>query len=262
MSDEIVKIDKEEKKPFRPGAKPLVGLAARKAALANNPEAKEIGEAHIPELPPGKMPDRIGVVFDDSGSMAGNAITDAHSGVEEFLRSFKPTTTAVAVYPMNDAALKLCTTLPALAQLVRNIRATGGTPAVETLRKMLNSEDLTRAIMFSDGSFSMHAWETKVSNDVEDFFASSRQPNRSLSGASVRAACNAGDISVDTVYIGQHNESAIANLKKIAEDTGGIFLLFFPGKVSFANAFKYLSPGNRLQLMDKSFKEKVENGEI
>ena len=256
MSNEIVKQD--EKKPIRPGATP-VGLAAKKKLAQQQLAQEKLETVGYAELPPNKMPDRIGIVFDDSGSMGGQSIVDAHDGVEKFLRSSKPQTTAVAVYPMNAKPLNLCTTLPVLAQLVRNIQATGGTPAVETLRTMLNTEDLTRAIMFSDGSFSMYSWNG-IQNE-NDFWADSRQ--KLPASSTTLELCRIKKISVDTVFIGHNaNCEAARNLKRIAEDTDGIFLHFVPGKASFAKAFKYLSSGLRLQLMDKSFKEKVENGEI
>jgi hypothetical protein len=245
MATEITKQD-ETKKPFRPGSQPI-GIAARKAAAA-----KALAENKQEEvtIPPGECPDRIGIVMDDSGSMSGDPIKDAHKGIEEFLRSCRKNQTAVAVYPMNASPLKLSSELPAIAQLVQSIRATGGTPAVETLGRLIDNEPITRAIMFSDGSFNMHNWE-------------SGDTNYTLFNQLIRKKCNEKELIVDTVYIGPSAEdSGAINLKKIAEDTGGIFMHFVPGKCSFASAFKYLTSGNRLMLMDKSFKEKVERGEV
>ena len=224
----------------------LVGLAARrKAAL----EKAALEEASAPKPPvdttplfdsPDKMPDRIGIVFDDSGSMASNnAIGDAHTGCEEFMRSSNPKTTAVAVYPMNAEPIVLSLNLPQVAKDIKSIRATGGTPALATLESMNDAEKLTRSIMFSDGSFGMWEWPELLTK------------------------LKAKEMVVDTVYIGASDKDGGAmNLKKIAEDTGGIFLHFQPGKTSFSRAFKYLSPGLRKMLMDKSFKEKVERGEV
>jgi hypothetical protein len=244
MSNELTK--KDEKKPFRPGSQPI-GLAARKAAAAKSMEQYRQEEITIP---PAEMQERIGIVMDDSGSMAGEAIKDAHKGIEEFLRNCRRGKTAVAVYPMNAAPLALTSELPALAQLVNGIRATGGTPAVETLGRLVDDVPITRAIMFSDGSFSMSNWFL----DELEYGSYCQQ---------VKKKCNDKELVVDTVYIGPSAEDHGAlNLKKIADDTGGIFMHFVPGKCSFASSFKYLSSGLRMLLADKSFKEKVERGEV
>lgn len=226
---EIIK--KEDPKPFRLGGS--VGLAAKKKAVTS-----AITNNTTPTLPPAQMPDRIGIVMDDSGSMAGKAIKDAHEGIEEFLRNCKPTTTAVCVYPMNEQPLHLCTTLPQLAQLVKNISATGGTPLLETLHKMITNEQLTRAIVFSDG-----------------------YPNTTNMDEEVKL-CTEKRIPVDTVFIGEEDSYAITFMKELATRTGGVFLHFIPGKSSFATAFKYLTPGFRALLMDEETRKKVERGEL
>jgi hypothetical protein len=168
-------------------------------------------------------------------------MTDAHSGIDEFLRCCKPTTTAVAVYPMNTLPVKLNTTLPATAVIVQKIAATGGTPLLETLDTMLENETLTRAIVFSDGS-----------------------PNNEFRFEEVTAKCREKEIPVDTVYISESyaNERAESFMKRLADATGGVFLKFEAGKGTFRGSFKYLAPGTRHMLMDKSFREKVENGEV
>lgn len=235
MSDELMKKE-DAPKPFKLGVNSN-GLAARKKAAA---ESKALtNNPNEPTLPPAKMPDRIGIVMDDSGSMSGQPMKDAHEGIEQFLKNCKPTTTAVAVYPMNAAELKLCTTLPALAQLVKNIHASGGTPALETLRMMLSKESLTRAIMFTDGGYSNYSFNETVRE------------------------CKDKNVPVDTVFIGPEIDfRAIEQLKQLAEMTGGVFMHFIPGKSNFATAFKYLSPGFRGLLMDEETRKKVERGEI
>ena len=74
MSDELMK------KPEGFKIKQPVGLAAKKkAAAALDPNRIWT------TVPPAEMPERIGIVFDDSGSMAGYSantgpIADAHAG--------------------------------------------------------------------------------------------------------------------------------------------------------------------------------------
>jgi len=202
----------------------LTGLAARKAQLAS-----ELGLPQ--ELKPGQMEHRIGIVFDDSGSMRSDMIEDAHVGCEEFLRYCEPNKTAVCVYPMNADVLSLSTNLPALAMLINGIRATGGTPLIQKLSKMLRENKLTRAIVFSDGQPQSY---TQAEYDF----------------------CVKSKIPVDTVFIGSGYGSEF--MRKLAYDCNGIFLQFERGKSNFRTAFKYLSPGLRYMLAEKSFKDQIQ----
>ena len=202
----------------------LTGLAARKAQLAS-----ELG---LPEeLKPAQMEHRIGIVFDDSGSMRPDMIEDAHVGCEEFLRYCEPNKTAVCVYPMNADVLSPSTNLPALAMLINGIRATGGTPLIQKLSKMLRENKLTRAIVFSDGQPQSY---TQAEYDF----------------------CVKSKIPVDTVFIGSSYGGEL--MQKLASDCNGIFLQFERGKSNFRTAFKYLSPGLRYMLADKSFKDQIQ----
>lgn len=225
MSSEL---DLTNKPKFRPGT--LTGLAAKKAAIATELARVEPGKPA--ELDPNTMKDRIGIVFDDSGSMHGVRITDAIEGTEEFLRSCAKDQTSIAIYPMNAAPLQLNSNLPAVAIYVKGISPSGSTPLLQTLQKMQRANNLTRCIVFSDGSPS------------DGRFASYEL----LTG-----------IPVDTVSIDCLIDSdADRFMATLAERTGGIYLRFERGKSNFRTAFKYLSPGLRYMLADKSFKEKVE----
>lgn len=210
----------------RPGA--LTGLAARKAAL----EATGAVDVSVREKSANEMKHRIGIVFDNSGSMYGKQLEDAKAGIEEFLRSCTKDQTAVAVAPLHGEALLLSKHLPAVAVMCKAIEAAGGTPLVQTAKKMLNTNRLTRAIIFSDGAPNDYDFKPLLV-----------------------------DIPIDTVYIpeaGYISESAEKFLRDIAEATGGIYLRFESGKSNFRTAFKYLSPGLRYMLADKSFVQKLE----
>lgn len=236
---------------FKVGPKP-VGLAARKAAAKSDALATTEPTMDFKKMNPQEMPDRIGIVFDDSGSMSGYAsgsfgwndtngestkIKDAHAGVEEFLRSCKPGKTAVAIYPMNARPMALSCDLIALAMQIKAIEPDGGTPLLPTLDKMLDENKLTRAIAFSDGM----ADDTQLELIV--------------------AKCLNLKVPVDTVYIGNANSTApIEFMKRLAEMTGGVFLLFDPAKMNFRTAFKYLSPGYYGLLADKSFVTDLQEG--
>lgn len=214
----------------------LVGLAAKKAALEEqNKLAARDNPNVIVNRDPLSCEHRIGIVFDDSGSMS-QQMNNVHAGVEEFLRSCKPNITSVAIYPMNASKYELTTDLPALAMLVKNIKATDSTPLCETAIK-LSTVNITRMIVFSDGV-----------PDYDDRLEYYRVVNIALEKK----------IPVDTVYLGRGNDAGYEFMKKLASDTGGIFLHFDPSRSNFRTAFKYLSPGYRAMLMDKSFVAKLE----
>jgi len=217
--------------PFKIGQK-LTGLAAKKAAAAQNMTMSEEEKQAILD-DPSKCEHRIGIVFDDSGSMSPEQIADAKEGCEEFLRSCGANTTAVCCYPMNIKGFKLTKNLPALGIGIKNMNpGYGGTPLVATTEKMLDENSLNRAIVFSDG-----------------------QPNSSNIESLLRR-----EIKIDTVYIsnGYLDQVAINFLKNLAEKTGGIYLQFERGKSNFRTAFKYLSPSLRHMLSDRSFVDKLE----
>lgn len=230
--------------PFRVKA---VGLQARKQALAN----KQALEQDIP-VDPNKATHRIGILFDDSASMGGTKISDAHAGTEEFLRSCNPKDTAVAVHPMNvegryygsdgHRKIPLTNKMYAACVSIKTFRAIGSTPLFSSLQDMITTENLTRGIVFSDG---------EPNSDDER-----------LMDSVLTIAVEKG-ISVDTVFIGSKNDTkAVEIMKTIAERTGGIFMVFEPGKANFRTAFKYLSPGYRAMLADKSFVAKLEEGKV
>jgi hypothetical protein len=223
-----------------------IGLAARKQALAN--KAREAGH-EIPDIDPLKAEHRVGILFDDSASMSGSKIDDAHAGTEEFLRSCNPRNTSVAVYPMNPSLeegghrkIPLSNKMYTTAVAIKSYHAIGGTPMFEMMLEMLQNENLTRAIVFSDGA-----------------------PNYGDEYLMPKAIQQAKEkqIPVDTVFIGHKSDTKAINImQSIAEQTGGIFMIFEPGKANFRTAFKYLSPGYRAMLMDKSFVEKLQEGKV
>lgn len=235
MSDEITKYNPSSGPPKFTPRGPLTGLAAKKAAAeAAAKELEKTGEQEVKVRGVGDMEHRIGIVFDDSGSMGsgvGSKFENAKKGVEEFLRSCGKDNTAVAIYPMFGGEIKLTINLPAVALFTAGIPLGGGTPLLETLKKMKDENpSLTRAIVFSDG-----------------------QPNNSR--FSDYGIPRGWDLVVDTVFIGSSGEDF---MRKLAELTGGIFLKFDPSKSNFATAFKYLSPSMRHLLADRSFIDKIE----
>lgn len=225
-----------------------VGLQAKKQALAN--KLKE--EGRVAECNPKDATHKIGIVFDDSASMGGTKISDAHAGTEEFLRSCNPSDTAITVHPMNSESrygghdshkvIPLTSQMYAAAMSIKTFGAVGGTPLFLTLKEMLQAQPLTRAIVFSDG-------EPNYDDEL-------------LMDSTINIAVEM-KVPVDTVFIGHQNDThAIEIMKTIAERTGGYFLIFDPNKSNFRTAFKYLSPGYRAMLADKSFVEKLQEGKV
>jgi hypothetical protein len=191
------------------------------------------------------------------GDTYSNKIKEAKKGVVEFLRNCTPNKDAVAIHLLNTLssrleegkelpkALQLCTLETDLVYLassidIDSISPMGGTPLFETLLKALKIEPkATRLIAFSDGEPNWY--------DREEIYELAK----------------ASSIPIDTVFFGTVPSRGADTMQEIAERTGGLFLAFDPAKgVSFASAFKYLSPGKRLQLMNAEFKAKLERGEI
>jgi Mg-chelatase subunit ChlD len=237
------------------------GLAALKAkATAAHAEAGAL--ALLQDKPtPENVEERLGIVFDDSGSMSGDKIKDAHEGVEEFLRSCAKDKTSVAIYPMNKEPLHLSLNLPALALLTKEIEATGGTPLVKVSKRLLTAESLTRMIIFSDGvAGDNYASGGYFYAQITDGKARTEPIDEVITLALEKK------LSIDTVYIADQydepdNEAELL-LKKIASKTGGIYLRFERGKSNFRTAFKYLAPTYRAMLADKSFVEKLQEGKV
>jgi Mg-chelatase subunit ChlD len=216
-----------------------VGLAAKIAAA--NPSALATAQAPIKFLPVSatEIKDKLGILFDDSGSMRGQPLKEAKEGVIEFLRSCSPNQTAVGIYPLNGHDIKLDTNLPYLATLVQGISTSGSTPLVSKAIKILEvNKEINRLIAFSDGC-----------------------PDSTFTDNLV-ALCKERKLPIDTFFIGSESDTnAMAFMKKFAEDTGGIFMHLKPG-VSMRATLKYLAPAFRAMLTDGAFKAQVEGGKV
>ncbi len=251
---------------FQDAAVRKAALIAQAKARTAKPDAlakKESKEYIKPE----QADSRLRIVFDNSGSMAGSKITDAKKGVVEFLRNCTPNKDAVAIHllenpsnyeredeyeinlarnvSLNILNSVLMTDLTMLASNIdhESITAFAGTPLFECIIRTVETQpQATRIIAFSDGSPNF--------NDV---------PNEKTALATAIEA----KIPIDTVYFGPAGTAGAETMKRIAEKTGGIFLVFDPAKgVNFADALKYLSPVQRLRLMDEKFKADLQAGRV
>jgi Mg-chelatase subunit ChlD len=252
--------------------------ATEKVALR---KASEIDKAaaSFTFIRPELATERVEIVFDNSGSMAGQEIKDAKEGVTEFMKACTPNETAIRVVPVDSTrssvTLNFTCDLPAVAMRVQEFKAEGGTPLYSKLLNALGKggrSDLypTRIIAFSDGQAG-DGYARRES--YRGMYSDPQEPQREDSESHtemVKLAKQRG-VPVDTCYIAdslsevealRETDSAYQTMKAIAEDTGGIFLVFEKGKCDFKRGFKYLTKGNRLLLMDASFKSKLEAGQI
>jgi hypothetical protein len=254
---------------FTPKSNPTSLASILAKNRQEKPDALVQNESKIEKPPvvlnqdPAKATERIGIDFDDSGSMHGQQIEDAKAGCIEFMRNCIPNETACAVYPMSlfdytgysyghrpsTSITDLTIDLPALSQEISKITDVGGTPLFATLKAMLNaSPKLTRAIVFSDGSPNGDDLQLK---------------DQTITQAQEQK------IPVDTVYITQHYSNntdypdpAYRLLKEIADKTGGYCLVFDKNKVNFKDAFKWLAPKLRLALSDGNVRQQLQDGKL
>lgn len=222
----------EENKTTKLATKSM--FAFKKTGLASSIEkAKD-------SYDPSKMENRLGLVFDDSGSMGGDKIQKAKEGVTEFIKSCNPSQTAICLYHFGDSNLVMTTDLISVGFYANGLNAEHGTPLFKTLDKLINAENITRAIVFSDGQADEGGEGNILNAKILDQF-------------------NAKEIPVDTVFLGHDEAYGGPTLKWIAEYTGGIYL-WFKDAGTFAKNFKYLTPGFRAMLTDGNFKASIEKG--
>lgn len=243
------------------------GLDAKKAAM-EAAKAKALGTGDSPAaiikyVQPSECTDRLGFVFDDSGSM-GSQIANAKNGVVECMKNCIPNQTAVAMYFMNTRSdSKLRSDLPNLgAELQEMQLESGGTPFFNTLKRALQatSPRLTRIVAFTDGS-PTDALHAEQSSELQGYYSDANW----ISSADVIITISksqAPAIPIDTVFFGSsYNTREIELLKYLSDKTGGFFLHFDPSKPNIWKQLKYLAPVNRLRLTDGAFRAKVEQGE-
>jgi hypothetical protein len=276
--------------PFNPAGKSNFGptgsmkdFLAKAAALKAEQDAKALATSS-PEAPealaetkkaitygaPEKMPERIGIVFDDSGSMHGTPIKNAREGVIEFMRYCTMNLTSVGVFKMSsyedgynygnlltsEGVGNFTANLPALAAEVATFSCIGTTPMYATVGAALAApEKPTRLVVFSDGS-----------PDDDDV----------LKCKKVTGSAIAAKVPVDTIFFSnfdvnttdeeydafEKTSDAVANLKELAHQTGGVFIFFKPGKTTFKRIMAALSPGRRLALTDGNYLKALQEGEV
>jgi Mg-chelatase subunit ChlD len=236
---------------------------AEKAQLTKNSAVQKASD-DFKFVPVAQATERVCIIADDSSSMSSEGrIADAREGITEFMKECIPNETAVKIHPINatpgesyyssNKILDYSTNLPAHADAISTLRASGSTPLYSAIQANLPSsmpvnDERTikpnRMIVFSDG-----------------------EPDGQFNGLDTTIALAKQDgVVIDTCLISSAGSRTESNeyqiMKRLAEGTGGIFIVFEKGKCSFKHGFKYLTKGKRLLLTDASFKAKLEAGQV
>jgi len=184
-----------------------------------------------------KMPNRIVLMLDCSGSMYGESIENLKEAVQNFAQrcNFADTSVAIETFPRHKHSLELTCNRSLIMNFVHMIDAGGDTPMRKCVEWCIEGISMTRGVIVSDGSpTDWHGnFEYEMSNDSQN-------------EDSVLKRYIEQKIPLDCVHIGDAT-SGEAFLKKIAEATGGIFLKFTDTS-AFSTAFGYLTPAFRAML--------------
>jgi len=220
--------------------------------------ARRAAQAKLAEIKPEECPHRLGLEFDDSGSMSGQPLRDAITAVQNFLTSCSPLETSVAVYPMNKEPKALTNDYNLINLFVGSFRDAelGGTPLYATLINMLKDGQITRGIIFSDGEPTDGRKRYSAWDDEEETMKVDPETPKDKAIKSAKEK----KIPVDTVFIGYKDSNGYKEMQWIAEQTGGIFV-HFTDSASLSKSLKYLSPGLRGLLTNPDIKAKIERGE-
>ena len=178
------------------------------------------------ENDPNTKANRIALLLDVSGSMAGSKEQSLRDAVASFVTNCNMGDTALALEPFGDGGqnrLALTCFQPILLTTVMSLRATGGTPMADAMQYALSNYSMTRAVLVSDG-----------------------QPDSEAAAYACADHYKEAGVPCDCVHIG-NDTGGEACLRRIAETTGGTFIKF-TDIASFARSFKYLTPAFYAQL--------------
>lgn len=230
---------------------PTFGGIAKKGIAAN----RDKYEKTMKQINPLEVPNRLGLIMDDSGSMGSDGMDNAHKAIAGFLDACNYQDTSVCVYPLNAAQKPLLCDYDVIKMYVNGIGATGGTPIYTTLGKMIESESITRGILFSDGSPTDSSILSKPKDD-----SMSNEWSYVRDGSLAHKVVDQyikKEISIDTIFIG-YGESK--ELQELARLTGGTYLHFTDINTLRKN-LKYLAPKYVALLANAELKAKIERGE-
>jgi Mg-chelatase subunit ChlD len=236
---------------FKPPNATPGGIQLNKGKLqsATSPFQQRVNAAKSVETDATSKPHRICLMLDKSSSMCAHEDTKSATptsriqllkdAVQNFVQrcDFRNTALAIETFP---AALSVPLTSNGvmLSTAMFAIEAAGGTPMQECVQRVLTAVPLTRGVIVSDGE----ATDWHESDAYDDFEKVVAPGNKLL------ATYKEQGIPIDCVHIGG-SSSGEALLRRIAEQTGGLYLKFTDVS-AFANSFGFLTPGYRAQLTD------------
>jgi uncharacterized protein YegL len=171
-------------------------------------------------------PNRIALMLDASGSMAGSKNKSLQDACTDFVQQCNMSDTSLAIETFGsepEIRVALTCQQPLLLMTTMSIPACGGTPMAGALDYVLRSYSITRGVLVSDG-----------------------QPDSESQAYAAAEQYKAAEIPVDAVHIGNSTNGEQC-LRRIAEITGGMFIKF-TDIASFAKNFKYLTPAYYGQL--------------
>jgi hypothetical protein len=230
---------------------------AKRGIAANIQEATKV----IEKLDPNTRLNRLGLVCDDSGSMSGEAINNAHSAVRNFTANCKPQDTSITIYPLNAESKPLTCDFDILNLYWSSIGATGGTPLYTILKRLIETEKITRAIVFSDGGPTDGRLYTNTGDSEVNAVYDEEVGTYDMPRQVVKLYNNPErKIPIDTIFIGTKDSTGYKELELLAKLTGGIFI-HFTDSSSLTTNLKYLTPGLRGLLANPEIKEKIQRGE-
>lgn len=219
-----------------------VGLAAKLH------EAQKAGIDINAVVDVSKLEHRIGIVFDDSGSMSMSAIQNAQKGVEAFCQVCSPINTAIALYPLNLEPRSLTNNMGLIIVTANTYKSSGGTPANRVLQAMIEKEPITRAVVFTDGGFT----DNHVYYEKDELLPEKFQGRSNL--YKTATLYKDKNVPIDTIYIGIGDHS---DMQLLSEYTGGLYVKF-EDMEQLKKGLKYLAPTFRAMLTSgQQIKDKI-----
>jgi hypothetical protein len=218
-------------------------------------EVKKATETTDPQT----MPNRICLMLDCSGSMdsvegeygsktSKRRIDLLKEAVQNFVSrcNFTDTSIAIATFPgHSEKALPLTAQASLVIGYSVGLEASGGTPLHSCVTRCLTDLAMTRGVIVGDGGAT--DW---ISGDVDAFDVDKDLEAKPIIARSVLQLYKEQGIPLDCVHISSGSDGEEL-LRKIAAETGGIFLKFSDVN-AFSKAFGYLTPGYRAMLTSGS----------
>ena len=229
---------------------PSTGIALNKGKLRSSasPFQQRVNQAKTEVVDPATMPNRIVLMLDKSSSMStmergsSRRIDLLKDALQNFVGrcNFNDTSIAIETFP-EGFSLPLTSNTGQLQTSVFAFEASGNTPMRHCVETCLERVPMTRGVIVSDGE------ATDWHRDDYSFYEEETRVQDSKVDDVLKKYKEAG-IPIDCVHISD-TSSGEALLRRIAKETGGIFLKFTDVS-AFASAFGYLTPSYRAMLTD------------